>query len=321
VELFGKARMLAYEDSTDKGMSEIGLREPVSMRLRADLALLLVTVVWGSSFVVVKNVVRDAPPLAFVFFRFLLATLVCFLLALRRPRTPGLLRDGAIIGSLLAGGMVFQVLGQVQTSASKAAFLTGLSVVLVPFAAYSRTRSLPSLENTIGITLAAAGFVLLTFPREAEPFNRGDLLVFFCGVVFAFYIVELAVRAGAHDASWLTVVQLAVVTVVAGVLSSIFRAAGSAVELRPIVWGGTFLAGILYLGTIGTVGTFFTQTWAQRHMSATHAAIVFALEPVWAALLAAWLLNERLGVSGLWGGALVLAGIVVSEVRLRPTKN
>jgi drug/metabolite transporter (DMT)-like permease len=298
-------------------MSEIGLREPVSMRLRADLALLLVTVVWGSSFVVVKNVVRDAPPLAFVFFRFLLATLVCFLLALRRPRTPGLLRDGAIIGSLLAGGMVFQVLGQVQTSASKAAFLTGLSVVLVPFAAYSRTRSLPSLENTIGITLAAAGFVLLTFPREAEPFNRGDLLVFFCGVVFAFYIVELAVRAGAHDASWLTVVQLAVVTVVAGVLSSIFRAAGSAVELRPIVWGGTFLAGILYLGTIGTVGTFFTQTWAQRHMSATHAAIIFALEPVWAALLAAWLLNERLGVSGRWGGALVLAGIVVSELRLR----
>jgi drug/metabolite transporter (DMT)-like permease len=298
-------------------MSELERREPVSRRLHADLALVLVTVVWGSSFIVVKNVVRDAPPLAFIFFRFLLATLVCFLLAFRRPRTPGLLRDGAIIGVLLAGGMVFQVLGQVETSASKAAFLTGLSVVLTPFAAYSRTRSLPSLENAIGITLAAAGFVMLTFPREAGPFNRGDLLVFFCGVVFAFYIVELAVRAGAHDASWLTAVQLAVVTVVAGILSSIFRAAGSGVELRPIVWGGVFLAGVLYLGTIGTVGTFLTQTWAQRHMSATHAAIIFALEPVWAALLAAWLLDERLGVSGLWGGALVLAGIVVSELRLR----
>jgi drug/metabolite transporter (DMT)-like permease len=309
--------MLAYEESPDKGMSEIERREPVSMRLRADLALVLVTVVWGSSFVVVKNVVRDAPPLAFVFFRFLLATLVCFLLAFRRPRTPGLLRDGAIIGALLAGGMVFQVLGQVETSASKAAFLTGLSVVLTPFAAYARTRSLPSLENTIGITLAAAGFVMLTFPREAGPFNRGDLLIFFCGVVFAFYIVELAMRAGAHDASWLTAVQLAVVTVVAGILSSIFRAAGSEVELRPIVWGGAFLAGVLYLGTIGTVGTFLTQTWAQRHMSATHAAIIFALEPVWAALLAAWLLGERLGGTGLWGGALVLAGIVVSELRLR----
>jgi drug/metabolite transporter (DMT)-like permease len=317
VELFGKARMLAYEESPDKGMSETERREPVSMRLRADLALVFVTIVWGSSFIVVKNVVRDAPPLAFVFFRFLLATLVCLLFALRRPRTPGLLRDGAIIGALLAGGMAFQVLGQVQTSASKAAFLTGLSVVLVPFAAFARTRRLPSLENAIGITLATAGFVLLTFPRKSESFNRGDLLVFFCGVVFAFYIVELAIRAAAHDASWLTVVQLAVVTVVAAILSSIFRAAGSAVELRPIVWGGPFLAGVLYLGTIGTVGTFLTQTWGQRHMPATHAAIIFALEPLWAALLAAWLLGERLGVSGAWGGALVLAGIIVSELRLR----
>jgi drug/metabolite transporter (DMT)-like permease len=302
-------------------MNETERREPVSMRLRADLGLVLITVVWGSSFVVVKNVVRDAPPLAFVFFRFLLATLVCLLIAVRRPRTPGLLRDGAIIGALLAGGMVFQVLGQVETSASKAGFLTGLSVVLTPFAAYARTRTLPSLENAIGITLAAVGFVLLTFPREAESFNRGDLLVFLCGVVFAFYIVEMSVRAGAHDASWLTVVQLAVVTIVAGLLSSIFRAAGSAVELRPVVWGGAFLAGVLYLGTIGTVGTFLTQTWAQRHMSATHAAIIFALEPVWAALLAAWLLGERLGVSGMWGGALVLAGIVVSELKLRTRRS
>jgi drug/metabolite transporter (DMT)-like permease len=90
-----------------------------------------------------------------------------------------------------------------------------------------------------------------------------------------------------------------------------------AAELRPIVWEGTFLRGVLYLGTLGSVGTFLTQTWAQRHMSATHAAIIFALEPVWAALLAVWLLEERLGATGLWGGALVLAGIVVSELRLR----
>jgi len=308
--------MLAFPSPSDNNMEEIERREPASMRLRADAALVLVTVVWGSSFVVVKNVVQDAPPLAFVFFRFLLATLVCLLIAVRRPRTPGLLRDGAVIGALLAAGMVFQVLGQIETSASKAAFLTGVSVVLTPFAAFARTRNLPSLENGIGITLAAAGFVLLTLPQGGGPINRGDVLVFGCGVVFAFYIVEMAQRAGAHDPSWLTVIQLAVVTVAAGILSAIFRAAGAAVELRPIVWDGTFLVSVLYLGTIGTVGTFLTQTWAQRHMSATHAAIIFALEPVWAALLAAWFLGERLGAGGLWGGALVLAGIVISELNL-----
>lgn len=298
-------------------MEEIEKTEPPSMRLRADAALLLVTMIWGSSFIVVKNVIRDSPPLAFLFFRFLLATAVCGALALRRPRSPGLLRDGGIIGLLLAGGMAFQVLGQLETTASKAAFLTGLSVVMTPFAAFARTRRLPSLENGVGITLAGLGFLLLTFPGGAGPINRGDVLVFLCAIVFAFYIVEISLRTRSHDALSLTTVQLAVVAVSAGVLSAVFRATGAAFELRPLVWEGTFLRSVLYLGTIGTVGTFVTQTWAQGHMSATHAAIIFALEPLWAALLAAWLLRERMGVSGWWGGGLVLAGIVISELNFR----
>ena len=298
-------------------MEEIEKTEPPSMRLRADAALLVVTLIWGSSFIVVKNVIRDSPPLAFLFFRFLLATAVCGALAFRRPRSPGLLRDGGIIGLLLAAGMAFQVLGQLETTASKAAFLTGLSVVMTPFAAFARTRRLPSLENAVGITLAGLGFLLLTFPGGAGPINRGDVLVFLCAVVFAFYNVEISLRTRSHDALRLTTVQLAVVTVCAGALSVVFRATGAAFELRPLVWEGTFLRSVLYLGTIGTVGTFVTQTWAQGHMSATHAAIIFALEPLWAALLAAWLLRERMGVSGWWGGGLVLAGIVISELRLR----
>jgi drug/metabolite transporter (DMT)-like permease len=298
-------------------MSEVERTEPVSMRLRADAALVLVTVVWGSSFVVVNTVVRDSPPLGFLFFRFALAAALSFLLALRRPRTRALIRDGTIIGTLLAAGMAFQVVGQVETTASNAAFLTGLSVVLTPFAAFARTRRLPSLENGIGIVLAGAGFLFLTFPAGAGSINRGDVLVLGCAICFAFYIVELSLRTEAHDPFWLTTVQLAMVAAAAALLAPIARLAGMAAELRPIVWEGTFLRGVLYLGTLGSVGTFLTQTWAQRHMSATHAAIIFALEPVWAALLAAWLLEERLGDTGLWGGALVLAGIVVSELRLR----
>jgi drug/metabolite transporter (DMT)-like permease len=298
-------------------MSEVERTEPVSMRLRADAALVLVTMVWGSSFVVVKNVVTDSPPLVFVFLRFLLAALVCLAIAARRPRSPGLLRDGLVIGGLLAGGMIFQVLGQTESTASKAGFLTGLSVVLTPFAAYVRSRKLPSLENAIGIVLAGAGFIFLTFPRGGGPINRGDVMLLVCGVVFAFYIVEMSLRTGRHDAAWLTTVQLATVAFAAGATSLVFRAAGSAVETRRLVLDAGFVRSVLYLATIGTVGTFFTQTWAQRHMSATHAAIIFALEPVWAAVLAAWLLEERLGTSGVWGGVLVLAGIVASELRLR----
>ncbi len=309
--------MLTYEPPPHNRMREIEKTEPPSMRLRADAVLILVTVVWGTSFIVVNVVVEESPPLAFLFFRFLLAAALTAVLAWRRPRTPGLLRDGLVIGGLLAAGMTMQVVGQVETSASKAAFLTGISVVLTPFAAYARTRSLPSLENGMGISLAAIGFFLLTFPAGGGPINRGDLLVFGCAILFAFYIVEMSLRTPLHDAFCLTAIQLAVVAATAGILASAGRIAGWPLESRAVVWEGTFLRGVLYLGTIGTVGTFLSQTWAQRHMSATHAAIIFALEPVWAAAFAAWFLGERLGRSGYWGGALVLAGIVVSELRLR----
>ncbi len=227
------------------------------------------------------------------------------------------------MGLILAAGMALQVLGQTETGASKAAFLTGLSVVLTPFAAYLRTRKLPSLENGVGITLASAGFFVLTFPRAGESFQRGDILMTACGVVFAFYIVELAERSPRHDPILFTGIQLATVAGIALCLMLVLRApvfAGlhaAAVESRPIVWGGVFLRSVLYLGSIGAVGTFVGQTWAQRQMSATHAAILFTLEPVFAALLAACLLGERLGPRGAAGAVLVLAGIVVSEVRIR----
>ena len=298
-------------------MREIEKTEPASLRLRADAVLVLVTVVWGSSFVVVKNVLRDSPPLTFLFVRFLLAAAVCALLLPGRRRTPRLFRDGAIVGGLLAGGMVLQVLGQVQTTASKAAFLTGLSVVMTPFAAFARTRGLPSFENALGIVLAGSGFFLLAFPAGGVPVNRGDLAVFGCAVVFAFFIVELSARTPAHDPVWLTFVQLSVVAATAAVLAASFRIGKVPVEMRPLLWSGGFLGAVAYLATIGTVGTFLSQTWAQRHISATHAAILYSLEPVWAALLAAWLLRERLGARGAWGAALVLAGIVASELRLR----
>ncbi len=302
--------------------TESSVRPPKD--LRADAVLVGVTLVWGTSFVVVKNAFETSPPLQFLFWRFLIASaiLTSILIARRRAvRSPGMWRDGIVIGLLLAGGMGLEVLGIPETTASKAAFLTGLSVVLTPLAAYLRTRQFPSAENAAGITLAAAGFVLLTFPVGGGPFNRGDAFLTGCGIAFAFYIVELAIRSPRHDVFWFTAVQLGSVTIVAAIASFLFRLpalAGlpeAALEARPVLWQGTFLWSVLYLASIGTVGTFLFQTWAQARMSATHAAVLFALEPVFAALFAAWLLRERLGARGLAGGALVLVGIVASELR------
>jgi drug/metabolite transporter (DMT)-like permease len=293
-------------------------KEPLSMRWRADAVLIGVTVVWGADFVLVKNLLAAVPPLPFLFWRVAFAVVLCALFLPGRARTPRLVADGLYLGALLTLGMALQILGQAETTASNAAFLTGMASVLTPVAAYLLTRKLPTLENGLGITLAGAGFVLMTFPAGGVAVNRGDLLVFGCGVVFAFYIVEMAERAGRHDAIWFTVIQLLVVVVCTGAVT--FAQGGTAAfasGVVPILGRTSFLVQAVLLAVVGTAGTYAFQTWAQRHMSATHAAIIYTLEPVVTALLAGWFLAERLGTRGWVGGALVLAGIVVSEVRLR----
>jgi drug/metabolite transporter (DMT)-like permease len=286
-----------------------------------------VTVIWGSTFVVVRSVLDTAPPFRFVFWRFLFATLAIACIAMFRPRGRGIFRDGAILGLVLAAGVVLQISGQADTTASKAAFLTGLAVVLTPFVAVLRTRRLPTIENGLGITLASIGFFLLTFPSDGGLMNRGDPLVLACGVAFAFYGVELAERGGKHDAVWLTLIQLGFVAAAGGIFSLIVRSPALAgfhaasLEARPILWTKPFVLSVVYLGSLGTVVAFLGWTWAQGRMSAIHGAIILALEPVFAALFAAWFLRERLGPRGLAGGLLVLAGIVVSELRLLPRRS
>ncbi|MGE5275455.1 MAG: DMT family transporter [Acidobacteriota bacterium] len=288
---------------------------------RADAVLLVVTIVWGSSFVVVRHALDTAPPLLLLFGRFGLGAVLIAPALARRPLMRAAIRDGLLLGALLALGMCLQISGQAGTTATKAGFLTGLASVVTPFVAVARTRRLPTAANGVGIALASAGFLLLTHPPPGAAFERGDLLVGASSVVFAVYAVELAQRAGRHDALWLTGLQLAVVAACAGASSFVLRAASSgtpaaALEARPVDWTGAFPWSVLYLGVVCTAGAFLGWTWAQGRMSAIHGAIILALEPVVAALLAAWLLRERLPARGLAGAILVLFGIVVSEVRL-----
>ena len=288
-----------------------------------DLVLSAVTLVWGSSFVVVRHALETAPPLALLFFRFLLATVLAASALLFRPGPRGAWRDGLVLGVILGLGMSLQVVGQAETTASKAGFLTGLAVVLTPFVAVARTKKLPGLENGLGILLASAGFFLLTFPASGGPVSRGDLFVAAGGVVFAFYGVELAERGGRHDTFWLTAIQVAVTMAMAGAFSLLLRVPAlsglppALLEARPIPWRTDFPASAAYLGAACTFLAFLGWTWSQGRMSAVHGAILLALEPVFAALFAAWFLGERLGSRGYAGAAFILVGILVSEVPWR----
>ncbi|MGZ6988194.1 MAG: DMT family transporter [Thermoanaerobaculia bacterium] len=298
-----------------------GISVPRSEALRADLVLVVVTAIWGSTFIVNRLAIETVPPLVFVLVRFALASVILFLLALGRPLTPNLARDSAVIGVLLAIGIGCQVVGQLFTTASKAAFVTGLSGPLTPIAGYLMTRKKPSTENLAGLVLAAVGFAALTWPEDAAGWNRGDLLIVATAVSYAILIVVMAETAPNHDVRWYSFGQIAAAAAAVGVARLALgpflsgRGAFLVAEARPLVMTPRVVASILWMALAATVVTFLAQTWAQQRMPATHAAILFALEPVFTALFASLFLGERLTGRDWSGAVLVLAGIVVSELK------
>ncbi len=285
----------------------------------AALALVAVTVVWGTTFIVNAEVLGREPPLGYVASRFVLAAIVLNVVTVGRRKTSGIWRDSLGMGVLLSLGMGAQIVGQTGTSASKTAFITGLSVVLTPVVALIRTRRSPRTAVLAGVALATAGFGLLSWPAGGGGVNRGDLMVLACAVLFAIYFVENEIRSPRHDPFLYTARQMIAAAVTLAGASMWLKIARpplaiTAFEAKPFVLDRGFLIAIAYMTVFATIGTFSVQNWAQARLTATRAAIIFALEPVWAAIFAAMILGERMGTRGYAGGALVIAGILVSEI-------
>ena len=278
----------------------------------ADLALLLVALIWGSTFVLVKEAVSQAKPFGFIALRFALATLTMTLLFRSRLRALGRkgLLAGALIGLFLTAGYGFQTVGLQYTSASRAGFITGLSVVIVPFAAWPILGRRPSLNGVAGVILATIGLALLSLQRgERLTIGRGDLLVLACAFSFALHIVTVGAFAPRMDPMALATAQIGVVALVSGALALIVEGDGSG--FSGLVW---FAA--LFTGLLATALAFAVQTAAQAFTTPTHTALIFATEPVFAALFGSLLAGERLTGRPLLGCAFILAGMMVAELKV-----
>jgi drug/metabolite transporter (DMT)-like permease len=277
----------------------------------ADLALVSITVAWGSSFVVIRDTVREVDPFGLVAYRFLLATAVMALAlaALRRGWPTGIeLRRGAGLGVLLGAGFVSQTLGLTATGAANSAFITGLLVVFTPLFAAALARAAPAAASLAAVLLATAGLALLAFHPEAG-LNRGDPITLACAVAFALHIVVTAraMADGVVDALRLNLVQFGTVAIVA--------LAGQAVSAgRPPLPTPPALAAIAYLALAGTVFAYLVQTVAQRYTSETKVALIFTLEPVFAGLFAFTVGGEAFTPRFLAGGALILLAMLLAEL-------
>jgi drug/metabolite transporter (DMT)-like permease len=234
-----------------------------------------------------------------------------------RKRLAGLSRNafaaGALVGLFLFLGYAFQTTGLELTTPSKSAFLTGISTVLVPLlmVAFWRTKTHP--WRAAGIALALAGLFLMTVPAGRQGLadftkvNRGDLLSIACAVAFALQIVLLGRATRRFAFEQIAVLQIAVAAVLMAMISPI-------IEQPHFRWSGTVVATVLITGIFGTALAFTVQAWAQQFTPATHTALIFTLEPVFAWLTSFLYLNERLGFRAGAGALLILAGVLVSEL-------
>jgi len=274
---------------------------------RAELFLLLVTVIWGSTFVATKIVLRDSGPFLYTSIRFLVATLIFGAIFFKRLRTIG--REsalkGAILGLLLFVGFATQTVGLEYTSASKSAFITGMLVAFTPICQLAIERKPPRLGSVIGVFLVIVGLYFLTSPAGSH-FNLGDGLTVICALSFAFYIVFLDMFSQNCDETHLTFMQFLITTGLAGIGCLLF-------ENIQLIANVEFTVGVLYLAIFATVIALFVQTRFQKDTTPTRSAVVFSVEPVVAAIIAYVVLGEHLGAYGILGAGFIVAGVLVSE--------
>jgi drug/metabolite transporter (DMT)-like permease len=282
------------------------------IRRKAEAALALNTLIWGSTFTLVKSALQDVSPLLFLALRFSLAALALgglWLLGWRarkseaRPLLPGIL-----IGILLFAGFLLQTLGLQFTSPAKSAFLTGLTSVMVPLLASLVYRNKPQASEVLGVIVATAGLALMTLQGPFGSIGKGDLLTVFCAIAFAGHIVTLGHYSGDMSFEMLSMVQVATAAVLG--LALFWWA-----EPLKIVWHPAVVSAILVTGLLATALAFTIQAWAQKYASPTRTALIYMLEPVFAWLISYWVLREGLAGRAAAGAVLILAGVALVELK------
>lgn len=273
----------------------------------ADLSLVGICVIWGTSFAIVKSVVGETNPATFIAARFTLAAILLGLIASRRLHKLDreLWKAGFVLAVPLMLGFLAQTYGLQGTTASKAGFITGMHVVFTPFLeqTFLRNRIMP--YQMAGVGVAAAGLGLLTLDRLSPP-TYGDLLVLACAFCFAVHLVLLGHYSPAMDGLLLSVTQM-----VWAAVFSILVAGSDMVQV--VQFDKDLILSVAYLGVMGTALAYLVQTTAQKYTPPTRAALILQTEPVFSSFFARLWLDERFNIQQSVGAILILAGILLCQ--------
>lgn len=284
-------------------------------RLKADLSLMFCSLIWGVAFVVVKGALDHVSVFVFLAVRFSLAAV---LMAMFRPAVLGRIDSQEVFAGLrlaffMFAGYAFQTTGLQYTTASNSGFVTGSSVVLVPlllgvFWGRKLTRWIYG-----GAFAALIGLYFLTVPAAGLRYlNYGDVLTIVGAGLYAVHIILVGDYTQEHSVSALSLIQVAGCAIMAWLMTG----AGAAIHWQPVrfAWRWELLVAIGVTAVFATAVAFTVQLWAQQYTPASHAAILFALEPVFAVITSYLVLHERLTARAMKGAGLVVVGIVIAEL-------
>jgi drug/metabolite transporter (DMT)-like permease len=278
----------------------------MSLRTRGELALFVAAMLWGSTFVVVKDALADISPVLYLALRFWAGALILLLWARSWPSRK-MMWGGLATGLFVGVGMILQTVALKHTSASNVGFLTSLYIPLVPFVAAFVYQARTGWREVIAVAVATLGIGLMSFDPASWSMNRGDIMTVGAAVMFSFQIVFVKRFGAEGDAVWMAWFQV----VTTAIVSTIALGAESfhVVWTMRLVWAFA----ITILGA--TVAAYLLQSFGQRQTTATRAALIFATEPVFAGLASYFWLGERLTGRGWVGAGLVLIGVLLAELK------
>ncbi|MFN3266315.1 MAG: DMT family transporter [Deinococcales bacterium] len=268
--------------------------------------LVLVTVIWGTTFPIVKGAIESLSPALLTSLRFVVAALV--LLPWLRQASKQLWLEGGAIAVVLFISYVTQVIGLSEISSARAAFITGLNVIMVPFFLVFLRHRVPKTAFIAG-AVALFGIGLMSVQGLTLSFSAGDLWVLLCAIAYAAYIVMIDRVVAKYHPLPLAAVQVAVVAVLGLLWATPELLTHPSTQAIVAHW-----LPIVYLGVVATALTTLAQSYAQRLVAAFQTAVVYALEPVFAAIFSFWWLGERFTTLGLVGAACILVAMVICQL-------
>lgn len=284
----------------------------------ADTSLLLVAFIWGATFVLVQNAIAFLEPFSFNGIRFTIAAILLggWLLLFEKDQlkqlNKKLILSGIIMGIFLFIGYAFQTAGLLYTTSSKAGFITGLSVVLVPLFSFLMLKIKPGLNAIIGVSIATFGLYFLTM-TDSAALNIGDGLILICAIGFALHIIFTGKYSSNYPSLLLTVIQISTVSILSIFFALMTEDWKQAINPDVLLKGNVFAA-LLITSVFATAIAFFAQTNFQKYTTPTRVALIFAMEPVFAAGTAFIWANERLSISAIFGCIFIFAGMIFAEL-------